>query len=367
VGGSVSGLFNGTLTLQNNGGNSINLVGGGAFVFPDALSAGATYNVTVTAQPAGLSCTVSNGTGTFNGANVNNIAVACGSTTLATTVSKMALAANGTTRVFTVTNTGSVTAQTLAINTSPALPSGTTLTTTCSSTLAPGGACTVSITPGATTSAAVGFAPTPRVVSITANDANTVTVDIFVLGLGNIYQGGYLFAIDDTTSSTSSIGGKVATQTDQSSSIVWGAVGTTISGINETSTSPCAGKSDGQCDTTQIIAAFSGTLPTTYAAGLCTATIGGYSDWYLPAICELGTSTGAGAGCVNGTPNMQTSLVANGIGGFQDPGYYWSSTQSSVTPFYSWAQYITSGGGATQLLVSKNNVLNARCARALTY
>ncbi len=370
LGGTVSGLVSGTLSLQNNGGASINLVSSGAFVFPDALPEGAAYNVTVASQPTGLACAISNGAGNIGAANVSSIAVSCGSTTLVSSVATLALATSGVSRVFNVTNTGSIAAQNLAINTSSALPTGTSIASTCSNSLAPGSSCTVTITPGATASGSAGSAPTPSSINITASNANTVMVDVAVLGLGNIYQGGYIFAIDDTTSPTSSIGGKVAALTDQMDStvgIVWGPSGSAVLGVNENSTTPCRGSSNGQCNTTQIVTMYAGTPLTTYAAGLCTATISGYSDWYLPAICELGPDNGAGR-CVNGTPNMLTNLAANGIGGLEDRGFYWSSTQDSTdAPNKAWYEYIDVGVNGVQIHDFKLYPLNVRCARALTY
>lgn len=366
LGGTVTGLSSGTLSLQNNAGSSLNVTSSGVFAFPEALPDGSAYNVTVSSQPSGLACAVSNGAGSVSGANVSNVSVACGSTTLISSVSSMALAVNGVTRVLTVTNTGSMVAQGLTVNAASPLPSGSTLATTCTSTLAPGASCNVSIAPGSTASGAAGAAPTPSAITIGANNANTVTLNASVLRLGNIYQGGYIFAIDDTTSVVGSIGGKVAALTDQSGSIAWGGVGTAINGINENSTTPCDGRNDGQCNSVQIVTALAGTPLTSYAAGLCTATISGYSDWYLPSICELGPDAGAGTSCAIGTPNMQTNLVANGIGGFGNHGDYWSSTQSSVNPAnLAWYQFVDATGLDGQFITSKSAAKTVRCARTL--
>lgn len=48
-----------------------------SFTMPQSMPYGATYNITVTTQPANLNCTVSNGTGTMPAANVTNVAVTC--------------------------------------------------------------------------------------------------------------------------------------------------------------------------------------------------------------------------------------------------------------------------------------------------
>ena len=76
VGGTLSGL-NGTVVLQDNGGNNLSLSTNGAFTFSTALASGAAYSVTVLTQPSGQTCTVTNGAGTINGAKVTNVTVSC--------------------------------------------------------------------------------------------------------------------------------------------------------------------------------------------------------------------------------------------------------------------------------------------------
>ena len=76
VGGAVSGLSGAGLVLQNNGGNLTPVAASGNFTFSNSVGAGALYNVTVNTQPAGQTCTVTNGAGTAS-ANVINVAVNC--------------------------------------------------------------------------------------------------------------------------------------------------------------------------------------------------------------------------------------------------------------------------------------------------
>jgi len=81
IGGTVSGLAGGTsVTLLNNGTDSLTINANGNFTFAHTLSAGAAYNVTVSTQPISQTCTVTNGAGSisnFNSSNVTNIAVNC--------------------------------------------------------------------------------------------------------------------------------------------------------------------------------------------------------------------------------------------------------------------------------------------------
>jgi len=78
IGGNVSGLNTGTsVTLLDNGGDSLTVTASGAFTFKTPIASGSAYNVTVSVQPTGETCTVTNGSGTVGSANVTNVAVAC--------------------------------------------------------------------------------------------------------------------------------------------------------------------------------------------------------------------------------------------------------------------------------------------------
>jgi large repetitive protein len=80
VGGMLMGLATGTsVTLLDNGGDSLQLSANGAFVFPTALVAGNLYAVTVSQQPANQDCVVTMGTGTTPSTDVTDVAVTCGS------------------------------------------------------------------------------------------------------------------------------------------------------------------------------------------------------------------------------------------------------------------------------------------------
>lgn len=74
IGGTVTGL-NGTLVLQNNDADSTTLTKDGTFTFPVAVAGD--YKVTVKSSPTGQTCTVSNGTGSVSGNNVDSVSVVC--------------------------------------------------------------------------------------------------------------------------------------------------------------------------------------------------------------------------------------------------------------------------------------------------
>jgi hypothetical protein len=76
VGGTVSGL-NGNLILRNNAGDDLALNTDGNFTFATLLADLSPYLVTVSSQPTGQTCSVSNGNGSIAGANVTNVAVNC--------------------------------------------------------------------------------------------------------------------------------------------------------------------------------------------------------------------------------------------------------------------------------------------------
>jgi predicted SpoU family rRNA methylase len=78
IGGTVSGLNSGaSVTLLDNGTDSLTVTANGKFTFKTALASGAAYNVTISVQPTGGTCTVSNGSGTVGSSNVTNVTVSC--------------------------------------------------------------------------------------------------------------------------------------------------------------------------------------------------------------------------------------------------------------------------------------------------
>jgi len=443
LGGAVNGL-SGTVVLQNNGGDNLTRNSNGGFTFATPVASGAPYNVTILSQPAGQTCTVSNGSGTMGGSNVSNVSVTCSTnTTLSTSVSQLALSITGITeygvtgtpnsgvaRQITITNTGGTSATNLSI-TYPTWPAGTTASSTCGATLAAGATCTITVTPGANATSGCNTshnAPTPGVITVNAtNVAAAVTTNVMVLGYSCQYQGGYVYAFDDTTPNTGSVGGKVATISSQAG-VIWSSNGTggasdnvssdIIPLISEIGSSPtyadaqstfnstyandatfpfpassafssCSGATNGQCNSNNILALYDtyktgygvGSSPYTlaagpttrtyYAAGLCKQTIAGYSDWYLPAICEMGYEKNSltGTGCGNsGAPtlqNIQKSLIdTSGLSGLS--GIYWSSTEQSFNPgVVAWFEVFASSGSG-QGTSNKNNPLKVRCSRALT-
>lgn len=295
------------------------------------------------------------------------------STTLSISPSALVLSVNntaaspaltGSSRSFTITNNGTVTAQAVihAVSTSsPAWPSGTGSTSNCTS-LAPGASCTITVTPGNTPSAAVGTpGPVPITLSVGGSNTNLLTPTVQVVTHGSVYQGGYLFDVDDTTPATGSIGGKVAALNDIApSSLPWS---TTPNFVNASSLT------DGQTNTQSIVAVYDAlSVPrSNYAAGACMALgDGGFHNWYLPAICEMSS---AAAGCT-AQPNMQTNLIENNaVAGL--PSWHWSSTEAAGTPVadsiqHQFALPAPFPGGPQQQDEAKINVANVRCVRALT-
>ena len=74
----MTGLSSGTsLGLQLNGQQPMTVSSNGGFSFSAGLATGDSYQVAIATQPAGETCTVTNGTGTVGTTNVTNVAVAC--------------------------------------------------------------------------------------------------------------------------------------------------------------------------------------------------------------------------------------------------------------------------------------------------
>ena len=78
VGGQLTGLNSGeTIGLQNNGGDSLSLTADGSFVFSTQIADGARYDISITQQPAGQTCSVTSGSATVAGATANGAMVSC--------------------------------------------------------------------------------------------------------------------------------------------------------------------------------------------------------------------------------------------------------------------------------------------------
>jgi exo-beta-1,3-glucanase (GH17 family) len=78
IGGTVSGLT-GTLSLADNVADPLTVTSNGPFTFALQLASGAAYDVAITAQPTGQTCTLSNASGTST-SNVTNVAITCATT-----------------------------------------------------------------------------------------------------------------------------------------------------------------------------------------------------------------------------------------------------------------------------------------------
>lgn len=81
VGGHLVGLANAaSITLTNNGTDTLTLSANGAFTFAGKLSditGAASYNVAISSQPAGQTCAVVNGAGGFTNGDVRTVTVNC--------------------------------------------------------------------------------------------------------------------------------------------------------------------------------------------------------------------------------------------------------------------------------------------------
>ena len=435
VGGNISGL-SGTVYLENNNTNQQAFNSDGSYTFSNQLNNRQPYRVSVATQPSGQTCMVSNGTGTMGSSNITNVDVTCSNnnTTLKVSVDNLVLSVtgyneygigngqvvSGIPREIIITNDGSATAKNVTYSLSASLPNDAKITSTCNS-ISPNNTCKLTITPGATPSAAVGdLYATPIILSIAGSNTDTVKTNLSILAYGSYYQGGYVYAFDDTSPLDASVGGKVVTTTDQAEAypngIIWSSNGNSeseskdiipwIAEDNDFNSSysyaktifdstysntenfpfppadkfiDCNGATDGKCNTSNILVLYNTyntnynngnelatgtTAPSYYAASKCTEKINDYTDWYLPAICEMGHDSKSGCGTQDSPTlqNIQKSLRE--IVGWSEPnGYYWSSTEYSSAPqAAAWCQIF----GSNQANCGKELRLDVRCSRTFT-
>ena len=77
LGGSISGLATAGLVLRNGADTLAVAAGATSFTLPQPVAEGAGYAVSATAQPAGLSCSVSSGIGDMGSTDVTSVQVVC--------------------------------------------------------------------------------------------------------------------------------------------------------------------------------------------------------------------------------------------------------------------------------------------------
>ena len=286
------------------------------------------------------------------------------------TLALSSLGSGGIARVITLTNTSNspITLSALPAtyaDFTPNLPNDVTIGTTCTTSTplnANGGFCTITITPGTTASNDNASTPCTGGTAPVASSFQVLSgysINAIVLGYGCQYQGGYLFLVDDSTSSTANIGGSVAAITPQSN-IEWSITLDSIWGIddsslpptpspNDTSLSPatlslgqtnCNGSNDGACNSNNILD-FSGYgTGTNYAAGVCYQSIDSagnspcqfgnscFSDWYLPSICEMDDQFISS----DSQPCLFTQSMQSNINTLLQLDNFWSSTEYSLLP-----------------------------------
>ena len=226
--------------------------------------------------------------------------------TLALSVSDPGLnsALTGASRKIIITNTGLYDAKGLTAAVSPALPPGSSFATNCGGVLPAGSSCQVTVAPGATPTSAPLVTAQPSTLHVVGDNTNSSSTDIRILSYGSVYQAGYVFSLDDTTAPTASVGGKVLALLSESNGEKWGPDGPTDS----------VPYGDSRATTQAVADLFQG-QPS--AAQTCvSSSTGGYSDWYLPGVCEMAT-------CASNTQQMMYTLLLPHSGSFDPTRRYW--------------------------------------------
>jgi len=78
IGGTISGLTNSGLKLKTDAGDTVEVPAGATtFSFPNSISYGTEYNVSIKSQPAHMTCTVLNPIGSAGHTTVINVAISC--------------------------------------------------------------------------------------------------------------------------------------------------------------------------------------------------------------------------------------------------------------------------------------------------
>ena len=213
VGGSVSGLAGGGLTLLDNNGDAKTISGNGTFAFATPLASGASYSVTIAAQPTTpwQTCSVSQGSGTIGSSDITNVAVACVTNSYPVKVAtsgvagtglvlqdnagdNLGVASSGTFSFPTAIKSGAT--YSVTVLTQPTSPSQTCTVTSASGVMANGVTVAVACT---TNSYSIGFTVT------NLNAAGLVVQDNGADDLAIAGNGSYLFPVKVASGATYSV------------------------------------------------------------------------------------------------------------------------------------------------------------------
>lgn len=361
IGGNVSGLSSGAITLLNNGTDPLIVNSNGSFTFSALVAQGSPYQVTIASQPPNQSCTVFNSTGVMGGANVTNVIVNC------SPAAQGCLDGVSPTYVIPVTPgrtlSGTVTlvnnCSGTVTNASIILPSGWTdviQDATDCAVLTNGSTCNVTFT---------------STIPYIAQDEIALTGDNVRfssrIALAFSINGYLVFSVDTSSSAT------VIDNVSQPSS-QW---------MNSNIQTAAQSNTDGFTNTSIIVN--TPNFTTGPAINCYNSTAGGAAvgTWYLPAICQLGFSTATPSpSCPTGIANIEENLFNEGFLSdllFTSSGFnaYWSSTQTPFlsfpigTPGFVWTQVFNLNGGYQTLFTGYDDILPitfpSRCVRSISY
>ena len=222
VSGTASGLT-GSVVLQNNNSNNLTVSANGPFTFTAPVASSSPYSVTILTQPAGLTCSVANGTGTIT-ANVTNVVITCAANTYtiggtASGLSGNVVLQNNAGNNLTVSVNGSFTFST-ALNTSAAY-AVTVLTQPAGQTCSVGnGSGTVAGANVTNVVVSCVTSPVPRFAYVANPRDNTVSFYTVNAATGQLRHNGYIAAGTYPISVTVDPAGKFAYVVNQTSNTV---------------------------------------------------------------------------------------------------------------------------------------------------
>ncbi|MDR3502637.1 MAG: hypothetical protein P4L79_08650 [Legionella sp.] len=321
---------------------------------PSPLSSVAPHNTCQLTFTSGT--TLGSTSATIGGTNTNTLneqitVTNAAATTLSVAVSSIlpaVITVNGTGVALSIQNTGSTTAYHVVYS----LPSSWLGVSTA-------GSCG-DIAPGAINACALTFTATlPNLVNTIGFSADNASV-VQSPAIAFNYGGGLVFSVSGTSPNALA---KAVSTSDLVNTYVWDpnpdCSSNNCTTILWSSGNPSA--TDGSGNTIDIINSIGSSNPD-YAAYQCNQlTVGGASigDWYLPAICELG-SPGNEASCPV-VDNIYTNLLAFGFSGISSTAY-WSSTEIDLAT--AWVDDFTFFG---EYFGAKYDFGQVRCVRAIPF